>query len=1205
MIDQLLQSHLEPVARGYRRSQLWRLLAKCWAATALVGLAAILVRHFSGWSAPLIFPLLLVASLIAAGVLAYRFRKSPPDYREIVRQIEAENPQLHSLLLTAVEQQPQTPSGSLNYLQQRVIAEALEHHQKSAWGKRTAKSLFAAQCAHWVAFALFVVILINLRPSISHGKDLWARAEQSNGVTVTPGDTSIERGNGLVVLARFTGKLPADAELVVNPVNENERRIPLAKNLNDPVFGGGIPEIKGDLQYHIEFSAGRTRDFKVSTFDFPRLERADARVSFPSYTGLPEKTIPDTRRVSAIEGSSLDYSFFLNKPVVNAKLVAKDKTVVPLIGDTNNPSIYHAQFKLDQSKRYELLLVDDAGRTNKLPPEFVLEALKNRPAELKIASPRGDQRVSPLEEISFQAEASADFGLKSYGIAYTLAGGETKMVELGRDSKAQEKRQFKYLLPLESLDAKPEQLLSYYVWADNAGPDGKTRRTSSDMFFAEIRPFDEIFREGQSPDGANSSNPQSGQQNGGQAEQLAELQRQITSATWNLQRNETGAKPSDKFKENVTVVENSQKQALQQLRTLKEKTDDSKLKTFAEQAEKAMVKASQNLGESADKNSVAPLPSALSEEQSASQALLNLQAREFQVTQSNRNQQGNQARSQRQQRQLDQLDVKQAENRYETQKEASPAQTPQQREQLQVANRLKELAQRQQDLNGRLKELQNALQEAKTEKEREEIRDRLKRLREEQQDMLADVDELRQRMDRPENQSRMAEARQQLEQTRSEVQKAAEALKQESASQALASGTRAERELKQLQDDFRRKNSSEFAEDMRQMRDKARQLDQNQQDIAKKLTEKSEQKTLNDSEERKELASQLEQQKSGLTNLLTEMKTVSEQSETAEPLLSRQLYDMLRRTSQDDVDKALDSFAELVRRGFVPQAGQFEQHARENIDNLKQGVERAAESVLGDGTEALRLAKRELEGLDEQVAQELGRGGQVRGTNAPGRDPGNTPGQQASAQNPGSAEGQEPSDSPGKGQQARAGDNQSKQAGGQQPGDAEKGSSRGDPQQTASARQGKGGGNNQAQSPQRGGGQPGALPDALDQNNNGGGQGGGSQGPLFGDDYVDWSDRLRNVEEMIDVPGLQTEVARIRDRAHAMRMDFKHTGKKPDWAVVRTQISEPLAEVRSRVDEELMRRQSKDALVPLDRDPVPSQFSELVRRYYEKLGKSD
>ena len=63
------------------------------------------------------------------------------------------------------------------------------------------------------------------------------------------------------------------------------------------------------------------------------------------------------------------------------------------------------------------------------------------------------------------------------------------------------------------------------------------------------------------------------------------------------------------------------------------------------------------------------------------------------------------------------------------------------------------------------------------------------------------------------------------------------------------------------------------------------------------------------------------------------------------------------------MNKSLDLSAELVQRGFLSQAGQFDQRARKTIDDLKRGVEKAAESVLGDDVEALRLARRELETL--------------------------------------------------------------------------------------------------------------------------------------------------------------------------------------------------------------------------------------------------
>ena len=236
--------------------------------------------------------------------------------------------------------------------------------------------------------------------------------------------------------------------------------MPLTKNLNDPVFGGGLPEVKEDLTYRIEYGEERTRDYTVKVFEHPNLVRADAALTFPEYTGLPQKTIEDTRRVSAVEGTQVGFSFQLNKPVKSARLIGKDQPEVVLAADTNRPTVYLANFTLDESRHYELRLVDADGRTNRVPPQLQLDALPNRRPELKLAFPRGDQRVSALEEMAFQAEAWDDFGVRAYGIAYGMAGQEPKFVELGQGVAAKEKRPFAHLLALEDLSAEPDQLLS-------------------------------------------------------------------------------------------------------------------------------------------------------------------------------------------------------------------------------------------------------------------------------------------------------------------------------------------------------------------------------------------------------------------------------------------------------------------------------------------------------------------------------------------------------------------------------------------------------------------------------------------------------------------------------------------------------------------------------------------------------------------------
>ena len=112
--------------------------------------------------------------------------------------------------------------------------------------------------------------------------------------------------------------------------------------------------------------------------------------------------------------------------------------------------------------------------------------------------------------------------------------------------------------------------------------------------------------------------------------------------------------------------------------------------------------------------------------------------------------------------------------------------------------------------------------------------------------------------------------------------------------------------------------------------------------------------------------------------------------------------------------------------------------------------------------------------------------------------------------------------------------------------------------------------------------------------------------PLTGDGFQDWSDRLRDVEEMVDDPELRSQAARIRDRAREVRLDFRRHSQEPQWSTVEKMIAEPLRELKRDVAEELVRRSAeKHAPVPIDRDPVPAEFTEAVRQYYESLGSGN
>lgn len=721
------------------------------------------------------------------------------------------------------------------------------------------------------------------------------------------------------------------------------------------------------------------------------------------------------------------------------------------------------------------------------------------------------------------------------------------------------------------------------------------------------------------------------------------------------------------YSSNLVVIREAQQRAIEQAREMLGEVENDRDRASLQAAIKEMERSQEAL-EAAEK-SPEKLAAATAAQQNAYQALLKLMPREYRMQRSRQNQGQSGQSGQPQRQQMEQLEMNREEDRYETERQARAEPNQQQREQLQTADRLRELAQRQQDLNERLRELQTALQAARTEPEREELRRQLKRLQEEQRQMVADTDQLRQQMEQSSNAT--PESREQMDQARSDMQRAAQELENGSPSGALAAGSRAQQNMQNMRDDLRRQTSSQFTEQMRDLRNDARELTRRQEEIARGLDqlENGRERTLDTSRERQELVRQMAQQRSALTNLLSEMRAVTEQAETTEPLLSKQLYDTLRRADQARTEELMRMGAQLTDRGFLPQAGEAERTIRQNLNDIRQSVERAAESVLGNEAESLRYAERELDRLTNEIQRELSGTERTNGLAAAGgRRPSaaSLTNQLAQASQDGRQGGNQSQAQSGE----RAGQQSNEQAGGEgaqqgqqgEPGEEGQGGQQGQPaqsdsrSQTAQAgqasgeqrgegqgqRQGQGQGqgqregnqtaqNGRGEQPQEGdqpgqsegrpgserqasgGGQRGGrgatggddggyrLRQIVEQlgNSSGGGLDGG---PITGGGFVDWSDRLRDVERVLDDPELRNELASVRERVAALRAEFRESGRRPSGEVLKHNIVTPLSDVRVWLRQELARRDNPSGLVPLDRDPVPENFSELVRKYYENLG---
>src|SRR5262249_4283761 len=182
-------------------------------------------------------------------------------------------------------------------------------------------------------------------------------------------------------------------------------------------------------------------------------------------------------------------------------------------------------------------------------------------------------------------------------------------------------------------------------------------------------------------------------------------------------------------------------------------------------------------------------------------------------------------------------------------------------------------------------------------------------------------------------------------------------------------------QLNDLREQFRKETSNRFAEEMTQLRSEARKLDEDQKKINEQLEawEQKPERSLRESDERKQVRQGAQEQTKRLDQILDRMRNTTQEAEETEPLLAKGLYDTVRKANENKVPEALKATQQLVDAGIPEEASKAARHAGRGIEELRQGVERAAESVLGDETQALRRAQGELDDLADQVNREIAR----------------------------------------------------------------------------------------------------------------------------------------------------------------------------------------------------------------------------------------
>jgi hypothetical protein len=341
---------------------------------------------------------------------------------------------------------------------------------------------------------------------------------------VSPGDTRLVQGAALTIEARLAGnRAPVGARV---EVSEGDRMRTAEMLGSGAEFRLSMSQVVSDFQYRVVAGSVASRTYRVTVARPPHVVRIDADYVFPASLGLPLRTETDGGDVYAPAGTAVTLHVFTDRPVASGQLSLANGQSISLAARAD--AQLTATLKVLEDGSYRVALRDRDGLADPGQTEYFIRALEDRPPDVHVVKPASDRSVTRLEEVDIEAQAEDDYGIDRMELVYAVRGQSEKIVPLDVPRRGT-RVTARHTLYLEDLDVRPGDFVSYYVRARDVTRGTRPNEGRSDIFFLEVRPFEQEFALTQSQSMAGSGY-------NGSIDELVTSQKQIVVATWKLDR---------------------------------------------------------------------------------------------------------------------------------------------------------------------------------------------------------------------------------------------------------------------------------------------------------------------------------------------------------------------------------------------------------------------------------------------------------------------------------------------------------------------------------------------------------------------------------------------------------------------------------------------------------------------------------------------
>lgn len=836
---------------------------------------------------------------------------------------------------------------------------------------------------------------------------------------LSPGDVEIPRGGDQLISLRIPGYDGGDVWLYTSPDGGiSWSQTTMAAGDVSGLYETFLFDVAHDLDYFVRAAGQQTSTYRISVADIPVIDTLRLRFHYPAYTGLEPEVFEGSGDITALAGTRVEVLVRPTSPIPGGALRLDDGSRIALADGADGE--WAGSIGVERDGTYRIRFQRPGGTAADVSPEYRIIALEDRRPGVSILSPGRDVKVSMVEEPVMRVRADDDQGVARLDLVLSVNGAPEQRIPLLGDSDGEPGRVVSadHVLFLEELDLTPGDLISYYVQAEDRGPDGAARVATSDIFFYQVRPFTLNYRSAQQQ-GAGGGGAQGGQQQQGF---LSEQQKQFVVATFKMIR-DRDQYDDDAYRDNLELLAKAQARIRDRVEAIVRRISRRPMNQLDEHYKvitAELPRAAAAMREVERQLKVSEIEPALTDAQIALKHLQRADAafRDINVALSNQNG-GGSGSNLEDLANLFQLEMDKLRNQYDSVQHARQ-QSP---EQLidETLQRLQELARRQQrELERSLRRLGGNPEAGNAERQRalaEELEEMARRL---------------ERLTRNEPNAQMQQSIQQMRDAAEAMRRAAEAAGGNGGAQQAREAAERLREAQRLLD---RSRVAQFSDEVERTLRRAELAEKRQQAIREQVENLDPQWGGNKKKQLRQIDERKQALNEELASLEGELNDLTQAARSEQPEAGESLKQAIRAAREARLADRIGRTREMILLNQQQAAEDNERAIEQGIGRMRERIADALERVdepgrrgLERSLEAMRDLARELRTLRERAA-ERGEGGEGRDARRPeqaeaGEGRGERQSQQAGADGLGDDRGRPQSGQAGNATAGNTGDRQ-------------------------------------------------------------------------------------------------------------------------------------------------------------------------------------